>query len=127
MTTGTGGDGAARSAPVARRGSARRGLLTEGPRWDADRAELLWVDILAGEVHTAAVGDDGDLEPVRTVQVGRHVGAAVPAAAGGYMTTTAGHQSPAHHPTRPPSGPQNAAQGAVSGREGATRGAGVAA
>ena len=57
--TGTGGGGAARSVPIARRGSARRGLLTEGPRWDADRAELLWVDILAGELHTAAVGDDG--------------------------------------------------------------------
>jgi sugar lactone lactonase YvrE len=71
MTTGIGGAGAAHSAPVARPGSARRGMLTEGPRWDADRAELLWVDILAGELHTAAVGDDGHLEPVRTVQVGR--------------------------------------------------------
>ena len=65
-------------------------MLTEGPRWDADRAELLWVDILAGEVHTAAVGDDGHLEPVRTVQVGRHVGAAAPAVAGGYVLAAAG-------------------------------------
>ena len=80
MTAGTGRRRAAHSAPVARRGSARRGLLTEGPRWDADRAELLWVDILAGELHTATVDDDGHLEPVRTVQVNRHVGAAAPAA-----------------------------------------------
>ena len=71
MTAGTGAGGSARSAPVARRSSARRGLLTEGPRWHADQAELLWVDILAGELHTATVGDDGHLEPVRTVQVGR--------------------------------------------------------
>ncbi len=90
MTTGTGTGGAAHSAPVARRGSTRRGLLTEGPRWDADRAELLWVDILAGEVHTATVGDDGHLEPDRTVQVGRHVGAAAPAGAGGYALAAAG-------------------------------------
>jgi hypothetical protein len=41
-------------------------------------------------VHTAAVGDDGHLEPVRTVQVGRHVGAAAPAAAGGYVIAAAG-------------------------------------
>ena len=89
MTTGAEGDAAARSAPVARRGSARRGLLTEGPRWDAERDELLWVDILAGELHTATVGDDGQLEPVRTLQVGRHVGAAAPAAAGGYVLAAA--------------------------------------
>jgi sugar lactone lactonase YvrE len=93
MTAGTGAGGAAggaaRSTPVARRGSARRGLLTEGPRWDGGRAELLWVDILAGEVHTAAVGDDGRLEPVRGVRVGRHVGAAAPAAAGGYVIAAA--------------------------------------
>jgi sugar lactone lactonase YvrE len=82
--------GEAAAAPVARICSAGRGLLSEGPRWDADRGELIWVDILAGELHTATVGDDGRLEPVRTVQVGRHVGAAAPAEAGGYVLAAAG-------------------------------------
>ena len=78
------------AAPVARVCSAGRGLHPEGPRWDADRAELIWVDILAGEVHTATIGDGGHAEPVRTLQVGRHVGAAAPAAAGGYVLAAAG-------------------------------------
>ena len=47
-------------------GSGCPGPLTEGPRWEAERAELLRVDILAGELHTATVGDDGQLEAVRT-------------------------------------------------------------
>jgi hypothetical protein len=33
--------------------SATTGLLTEGPRWQAERGELLWVDILG---HTPAPG-----------------------------------------------------------------------
>ena len=41
-------------------------------------------------MHTATVGDDGHLEPVRTLQVGRHVGAAAPAVAGGYVLAAAG-------------------------------------
>ena len=81
---------AAPAPPAARVCSASRGLLSEGPRWDADRAQLIWVDILAGEVHTATLGDDGRLEPVRTLRVGRHVGAAAPAAAGGYVLAAAG-------------------------------------
>jgi sugar lactone lactonase YvrE len=81
---------AAPAPPAARVCSAGRGLLSEGPRWDADRAELIWVDILAGEVHTAPVGEDGRLEPVRTLRAGRHVGAAAPAAAGGYVLAAAG-------------------------------------
>lgn len=88
MSTGFGE--AAPAPPVARVCSAGRGLLSEGPRWDADRAELIWVDILAGEVHTAPLGDDGRLEPVRTLRVGRHVGAAAPATGGGYVLAAAG-------------------------------------
>ncbi|MCU1616894.1 MAG: SMP-30/Gluconolaconase/LRE domain protein [Frankiales bacterium] len=94
MTTGCGsgfGSGGAPQAPPAVRVcSAGRGLLSEGPRWDADRAELVWVDILAGEVHTAPVGEDGRLGPVRTLQAGRHVGAAAPAGGGGYVLAAAG-------------------------------------
>jgi sugar lactone lactonase YvrE len=81
---------AAPAPPAAPVCSASRGLLSEGPRWDADRAELIWIDILAGEVHTATLGADGHLEPVRTLRAGRHVGAAAPATAGGYVLAAAG-------------------------------------
>ena len=75
----------ARAHPMVRTCSVGRGLLSEGPRWDAERAELLWVDILAGQVHAAPIDEDGRLMPVRTVPIGRHVGAAAPADAGGYV------------------------------------------
>jgi sugar lactone lactonase YvrE len=88
MSTAPGG--AAQAPAPAKICSASRGLLSEGPRWDAERAELIWVDILAGLMHTATVDDEGRLEPVRTVTVGRHVGAAAPAQAGGYVLAAAG-------------------------------------
>jgi hypothetical protein len=37
MTTGSGSGGAPQAAPAARACSAGRRLLSEGPRWDADR------------------------------------------------------------------------------------------
>jgi sugar lactone lactonase YvrE len=83
------GDGAP-PLPAIRVCSAVAGLLSEGPRWDADRAELIWVDILAGELHIAPLDDDGNLEPVRTLRAGRHVGAAAPALGGGYVLAAAG-------------------------------------
>ena len=61
------------------------GLLVEGPRWIADRDELLWVDIIGSQVHRARVGADGLLESPATMQIDRHVGAAAPAVAGGYV------------------------------------------
>lgn len=65
--------------------SATVGLLVEGPRWIADRDELLWVDIIGSQVHRARVGADGLLESPATMQIDRHVGAAAPAVAGGYV------------------------------------------
>ena len=61
------------------------GLLSEGPRWDARRDELLWVDILGSQLHRARVGRDGLLELIASVEVDRHVGAAAPAVGGGYV------------------------------------------
>jgi sugar lactone lactonase YvrE len=65
--------------------SAEPGLLSEGPRWDAGRGELLWVDVLAGRLHRARPGADGQLQVLQTFQVGCHLGAAAPAAGGGYV------------------------------------------
>jgi sugar lactone lactonase YvrE len=65
--------------------SARAGLLSEGPRWDAERGELLWVDIIGSRLHRARLGTDGLLHEVASVQFDRHVGAVAPAAGGGYV------------------------------------------
>jgi sugar lactone lactonase YvrE len=56
-------------------------LLGEGPTWDERSARLLWVDILAAEIHSfdPATGQDAAL---RTQQ---HVGAAKPRAGGGLV------------------------------------------
>jgi sugar lactone lactonase YvrE len=53
---------------------AARAELAEGPCWLAQRGELLWVDITAGQVHLLdpATGND------RSIEVGQAVGAAVP-------------------------------------------------
>jgi sugar lactone lactonase YvrE len=64
-------------------------LHGEGPRWHAERQQLLWVDIPAGLVHRASIGEGGDLEVVRTHDLGRHVGAVVPVAGGGYVVAAA--------------------------------------
>lgn len=71
------------SAPVPC--SAQPGLLSEGPRWDADRDELLWVDIVGFTLHRARVGADGRLREAAPLQLDRFVGAAAPAAGGGYV------------------------------------------
>jgi sugar lactone lactonase YvrE len=65
--------------------SAEPGRLSEGPRWDGARDELLWVDVLAGRLHRARPGAGGQLQVQQTFQVHGHLGAAAPAADGGYV------------------------------------------
>jgi sugar lactone lactonase YvrE len=52
--------------------------LGEGVRWDARRSELLAVDIVAGRVYRARVGDDGSVERVRVYQLPGTVGMIAP-------------------------------------------------
>jgi sugar lactone lactonase YvrE len=61
------------------------GVLSEGPRWHADREELLWVDILSGHLHRARLAEDGALAELQTIAIDRHVGAVAPALRGGYV------------------------------------------
>ena len=84
--TGEGGS-EVRSAPIP--WSATAGLLTEGPRWHAERGELLWVDILGRSLHRGRPGLDGELESVETITLDRHVGAVAPATTGGYVLAAA--------------------------------------
>ena len=65
--------------------SATPGLLTEGPRWDDERQELLWVDILGRQIHRGTLAADGALDDVVTISLDRHVGAVAPVPAGGYV------------------------------------------
>ena len=65
--------------------SVTPGLLSEGPRWHEERQELLWVDILGRQMHRGTLGPDGALERVETISIDRHIGAAAPAAGGGYV------------------------------------------
>jgi sugar lactone lactonase YvrE len=66
------------------------GFHAEGPTWDADRGELLWVDIPEGLVHRAAVAGDGELSEVASVKAGDTVGFVVPAASGGWLAGAGG-------------------------------------
>jgi sugar lactone lactonase YvrE len=70
--------------------SGRPGLLSEGPRWDAERDELLWVDIIGSQLHRARLGADGLLDVVASIQFDRFVGAVAPAAGGGYVLAAGG-------------------------------------
>ena len=62
--------------------------LGEGPHWDPERAQLLWVDILAGRVHIGEVAGPS-VEITRTLDAGRHVGAVVPWVGGGWLAAAA--------------------------------------
>jgi sugar lactone lactonase YvrE len=60
-------------------------VLGEGPCWDADRDELLWVDIVEAQVHRAALDTEGRLAGPTTTQLDRPVGAVAPVAGGGHI------------------------------------------
>jgi sugar lactone lactonase YvrE len=62
----------------------------EGPRWDADRGELLWVDISGGLLRRAAVDPDGGLSELAAHRGGDTVGAVAPATAGGWLLAAGG-------------------------------------
>ncbi len=54
--------------------------LGEGPSWTATTSELSWVDITAGHIYRS------DLTAIRgVIDVGMHVGAAMPAGDGGFV------------------------------------------
>jgi sugar lactone lactonase YvrE len=59
--------------------------LGEGPRWDAARGELLWVDIHGCELHRGEVGADGGVRRIGGVRIDRHLGAAAPLEGGGWV------------------------------------------
>ncbi|GIE82969.1 calcium-binding protein [Actinoplanes philippinensis] len=56
-------------------------FLGEGPVWDPARQRLLWVDIMAGDVHEGRLAG-GRIEPVRTWSFERSVGAVAVSAGG---------------------------------------------
>ena len=53
-------------------------ILGEGLRWDAQRDELLRVDIAAGQFFRDRIADDGGLVPIRTYRLPGTVGAVAP-------------------------------------------------
>ena len=67
--------------------SAETAELGEGARWDAERGELVWVDILAGVLRRSV--EDGDrIRTIATVRIGEPLGAVAtvdPAAGGGWL------------------------------------------
>jgi sugar lactone lactonase YvrE len=66
------------------------GVLSEGPRWDGERGELLWVDIVGSRLHRARVGADGMLDELAELQFDRFVGAVAPVLDVGYVLAAGG-------------------------------------
>lgn len=62
----------------------------EGPRWDAARAELMWVDIPAGLLRRGTVSAGGVVTEVAVHRGGDTLGAVAPAAAGGWLLAAGG-------------------------------------
>lgn len=59
-------------------------LVGEGPSWDSDDGCLVWVDGPAGRVHQT----EPDGNPRRYLDVGQHVGVALPRRGGGWLLAT---------------------------------------
>ena len=78
----------ATTTTTARPASTTIHRLGEGPVWDMPRERLLWVDILAGDVHEGTLVD-GQVEVTRTTHADLTVGAVVPSADGRLLV--AGH------------------------------------
>ena len=68
----------------------RAGAAQRRARWDAERGELLWVDIIDAWLHRGRLGDDGLLHEVTSIQFDRFVGAVAPVAGGGYVLAAGG-------------------------------------
>lgn len=62
-----------------------RAALGEAPLWDAGAGALAWVDILAGTVFLTSA----DGHPMGSFDIGRPVGAALPASGGGWLLADA--------------------------------------
>ncbi len=77
--------GAGVTTPEVTAWSLEPGLLSEGPRWDEERQELLWVDILGRGFHRATLTADDLPDQVRTMALDRHVGAVAPVMGGGWV------------------------------------------
>jgi sugar lactone lactonase YvrE len=60
-------------------------VLGEGPAWDAARGVLSWVDVMPGHVHVCSPAG----EFLRTYELGRAVGAAMPDGDGGFLLADA--------------------------------------
>lgn len=56
--------------------------LAEGPRYDAERDELVWVDIMSGRMLRA---DPARLDTVEALQIDAPLGAVAPATSGGWV------------------------------------------
>jgi sugar lactone lactonase YvrE len=81
----------ARDPGVAVVAGAPVAVLGEGPVWDARTQQLAYVDLLAGLVHVVIV-EAIDAVPVRTVEIGRPVGAIAPWADGWILAVENGFQ-----------------------------------
>ena len=70
--------------------SAEVAELGEGTRWDGERRELVWVDLLAGVLRTAAPNAAGQLVTTLELRIDAPLGAAAPLADGSGWVVAAG-------------------------------------